>query len=77
MNKQTKMLLGLVVVAGAGYYIWQKNKPAKVNLASREYQKGACLCHTSYSKGMYNCGDGTHYSSSSNGYCKGRPNQPK
>ena len=34
MNKQTKMLLGLAAVAGVGYYIWQKNKPAtKANVA--------------------------------------------
>jgi hypothetical protein len=39
MNKQTKMLLGLVLVAGAGYYIWQKNKPAKKSFASKPKPK--------------------------------------
>jgi hypothetical protein len=38
MNKQTKMLLGLAVVAGAGYYIWQKNKAPKTNVVGG----GAC-----------------------------------
>lgn len=53
MNKQTKMLLGLAVVAGAGYYIWQKNKPAtKANVAGK-----GCRVDVSWKKtGVYKMG---------------------
>jgi hypothetical protein len=78
MNKQTKMYLGIGLVAVAAYYFWNKSKNSpKANAAGRSEQSGPCRCHTSSSNGVYNCGDATHYSSSSNGYCKGRPNQSK
>jgi hypothetical protein len=52
MNKQTKMLIGLGLVAATGYYIWNKNKNAtKVNASGVEitganYQDQPCKCHT-------------------------------
>jgi hypothetical protein len=39
MTKQTKMLLGLALVAGAGYFIWKKNKPATKGFASKKPKK--------------------------------------
>ena len=55
MKKQTKILLGLGLVAATGYYIWNKNKNAnstKVNASGVEitgsnYQDQPCKCHTS------------------------------
>jgi hypothetical protein len=78
MNKKTKTILAVALVGGVGYYMWMKSKSSpKVNAAGREYQNGPCRCHTSSSNGMYNCGDGTHFATSSMASCKGRPNQAK
>jgi hypothetical protein len=69
MNKKTQMYLGVGVLALAAYYFWNKSKSPKANAAGKSYQRDSCKCHTSSSMGMYDCGDGTHYSTSSMGPC--------
>jgi len=63
MNKQTKTLLGLAVVAGVGYWLWKSNKDKKsapasfANLVS-DPVKMTSKCNGDYGKdaeGRYIC----------------------
>jgi hypothetical protein len=85
MNKQTKMILGVVLLGGVGYYLWSKNQAPKAfaNLSSpsmmggRNFanaaadRKDECKCHIEEMDGIYLCGDGKSLSKKSGGACKG------
>jgi hypothetical protein len=74
MNKQTKTLLGVAVVAGVGYYLWkmqsEKKKPASfANLVS-DPVKMTSKCNGDYGKdaeGRYICCRAGYRSNASDG----------
>ena len=72
MNKNTKTLLGVAVVAGLGYYLYTQygKKPAAsfANFSPSEIKK-KCRCHCEQLDGIYLCGDGKSLSKSSGGSC--------
>jgi hypothetical protein len=69
MNKQTKTLLGLAVLAGVGYYAYtQYNKPK--SFANFDL-KGECQCFTESLDGVYLCGDGKSLSRKAKQPCGG------
>ena len=68
MEKNTKMLLGIGVLAVAGYLLWKKSTPAvapapakKVGMvASDKPPKGYCCGHSGMnSQGLYTCCNGS------------------
>ena len=62
MTKQTKMLLGVGVLAAAGYLLYKQSKKPKAfaNMAAQG-RNGPCKCSDDAlpdARGMYNCCDG-------------------
>jgi hypothetical protein len=76
MNKQTKTLLGVAVVAGLGYYFWKQSQQQPKSFANFDL-KNECQCHNSELVGqrgetIYSCGDGVSLARSSKGKCPQR-----
>lgn len=71
MNKQTKTLLGVALVAGVGYYLWMQNKKKSEASFANFDIKNRCLCHTEELDGVYLCGDGKSLARNSGGKCRG------
>jgi len=72
MNKNTKTLLGVAVVAGLGYYLYtQYGKKSSAGFANFADIKGKCRCHTEVLNGVYLCGDGRSLALESGGPCPG------
>jgi hypothetical protein len=75
MTKNVKMLLGVALVGGVGYYFWKKSQtPAAANFAN--YAKDECICHlmsdTVNGQTVYLCGDGENMAPKSQKPCKGK-----
>jgi hypothetical protein len=74
MNKNTKTLLGVAVVAGLGYYLYTqygKKSAASAGFANFAVIKEKCRCHKEKLGDVYLCGDGESLSYQSGGKCRG------
>jgi hypothetical protein len=73
MTKNVKMLLGVALVGGVGYYFWKKSQEGG---AKASFAKEECNCHlmsdTVNGQTVYLCGDGENMSSKSKKPCKGK-----
>ena len=70
MNKNTKTLLGVAVVAGLGYFLYTKYGKKQVTSGFANFDiKNKCRCHKEKLDGVYLCGDGESLAKSSGGPC--------
>ena len=78
MTKNVKMLLGVALVGGVGYYFWKKSQESAPKANFKNFKDGPCNCHTAVDtidgENIYICGSGQHASKvpSTNGKCKGK-----